>query len=137
MESRSVSRSWGDQAEPAQQLRAGNDADDKTVAAESFPLADRQHCGNDDGARMDWTTLEGVVEVLAMGGRAVDEGCAERVEAACMSQRHAGTSTIDGSHDRSNVVAAACRDAQTGDVEKQPARHCDGLGRQIFRLHGR
>ena len=68
------------QAEPAQQLRAGDDAGEQPVAAEPFPLADGEHRRHDDGARMHRPPLERVVVVLAVGGSAVDQRGAEHVK---------------------------------------------------------
>ena len=80
MEARLVRRHRRDQAEAAQQLDAGGDADEQPVAAEPFALAGGQHGGHDDRAGMHRTALEGVVVVLAVRGGAVDERGAERVE---------------------------------------------------------
>src|SRR5262249_819827 len=44
---------------------------------------------HDDGAGMDWTAFEGIVEILAMRGGAVDEGGARRAHAARLADRAA------------------------------------------------
>ena len=98
MEAGVVRRHRRHQAEPAQQLRPGDDADEQAVAAEPFPLARGEHRGDDDGAGMDRPALERVVEVLAVRGGAVDERRAERIEPAGVAERRAPARrpSIDG-----------------------------------------
>ena len=60
--------------EAAHHFAADGDADKCGLAVALLPLAGRQHRRHDDRAGMHRAALEGVVEILAMGRGAVDEG---------------------------------------------------------------
>ena len=79
-----------DGAEAADDLGAHGEAAQDGCAAEAFLLGECQHGGNDDGAGVDRAALEGVVEVLAMRGGAVDEGGAGGGESAAWAMAVAG-----------------------------------------------
>ena len=63
-----------DQAESADGLDADGNAAQDGSAVQALLLGSGKHGRNDDGAGMHGPALEGVVEVLAMGSGAVDEG---------------------------------------------------------------
>ena len=60
------------------------------------PLAGRQHRRHDHGAGMHRPALEGVVEILAVGRGAVDEGGAGRAHGARVADRGAGPVVVPG-----------------------------------------
>ena len=59
--------------EPAHRLDADRDAEQRGRPVRIVTLAGRQHRRHDHRAGMDRAALEGVVEILAMAGGAVDE----------------------------------------------------------------
>ena len=78
------------EAEPAQHLGADRNPDQRHAAVGVVPLAGREHGRHDHRAGMDRAALESVVEILAMGGGAVDEGSTCRGQRARMADRGAG-----------------------------------------------
>ena len=85
VETRLVHRLRHDQAQPANRLDPDGDAEQRRGARKLLLLGGGQHGRHDDGAGMHGPALEGVVEVLAVGRRAVDErraGGAERPRVA-------------------------------------------------------
>ena len=84
-----------------------------------MPLAGSEHRGNNDRSGMDRATLEGIVEILAMGSRAVDERRARRVEAARMPNCRARSIVVPAGQGGFDVVLAAGGDAEPGDVNHE------------------
>ena len=113
------------QAEAAEQFDTGGDADQQPLTAQPLTLAGRHHGGQDHGPGMDRTTLEGIVEILPMGGGAVDQRGAETIEAAAMAERRAGTAAIDRRQGGRDIVFTTRGNAQSCHVEKQLACHLD------------
>ena len=93
MEARLVDGLGHDQAEPAHRLDADGDAVERIRAGDAVALGDRQHGRHDDDAGMHRTAFEGVVEILAMRGKAVQQRGTGRVAAVrhgrspCTSRR--------------------------------------------------
>jgi hypothetical protein len=87
MKARLVRTLRRDETEAAHQLDARDDADEQPVATKLFALAGGEHGGDDHGAGMHRTALEGIVEVFTVGGRAIHEGGAVRIEAAGVAER--------------------------------------------------
>src|SRR5262249_37533163 len=63
-----VHRLGGNAAEPAHPLDAARDAEQRGGSVGMVALAGCEHRRHDDGAGMDWTAFEGIVEILAMRG---------------------------------------------------------------------
>ena len=76
--------------------------------------------GTIDGAGMHRPALEGVVEVLAVGGRAVDEGRAGGAERPAVADGGGRAGIRPGGERGLHVVGAARDDAQADDVDQQP-----------------
>ena len=74
MEAGLVHRLGHDQAQAADGLDADGDAEQRSLPVKLLLLGGGEHRRHDDGAGMHGPALEGVVEVLAVGRRAVDEG---------------------------------------------------------------
>ena len=72
-------------------------------------LASREHRRHDHGAGMHRTALEGVVEILAVRGGAVDEGGAGRAHRARMADRGAGAFVVPAGERGLDVVLVARR----------------------------
>ena len=81
MEARLVHRLGRDQAQAADGLDADRDAEQRRWPSRLLLLGGGEHGRHDDGAGVHRAALEGVVEVLAVGGGAVDEGGAGGAEA--------------------------------------------------------
>ena len=79
------------EAEPAQHLGADGNAGQRHAAVRIVPLAGREHRRHDHRAGMHRAALERVVKILAMRGRAVDEGRARRRQRPLVADRGAGT----------------------------------------------
>ena len=96
-------------------------------------LRDREHCGNDDRARMHGPAFERVVVVLAMRGRAVDERRVVRTERAHMTDGGGFPFRRDARARCLDVVVVARGDAEARDVEHQEMH---GLARSRRELVG-
>jgi hypothetical protein len=116
-----VDRLRGHEAEAAHELDAGRDAAQRVGAGASEALARGQHRRHDDGARMDRPALEGVVEILAMRGRAVDERRRVQVGAPVVPDQRRGAGLLRGGEHGVHVIRAARRDAQPGIIEDEVA----------------
>ena len=66
----------------------------RRLAVEAVALAGGQHRRHDHRAGMHRAALEGVVEILAMRRRAVDEGGARRAQRARVADRGAGAVVV-------------------------------------------
>ena len=87
MKTRFVRSLRRDEAHATHDLDAGGDAFDHGVAGEAAMLGGRENGRNDDRSGMDWPAFEGVVVVLAVSGRTVDESRVVRTEAAVVPDR--------------------------------------------------
>ena len=123
------------ETEAAHQLDAGHDADEQPVASQPLALARRNNRRNDHRAGVHGTAFERIVEILAMGGGAVDEGRAERVERPLMTERGA-RALVERAERCHDVGLASCRDAQARDVEEQSSSRLDGGLGQVVVTHG-
>jgi hypothetical protein len=118
------------ETEAAHDLGPDRDAAHHGLARKAALLGDRQDRGHHDGARMDGPALEGVVVILAVRRRAVDEGGIIQPEAPAVAERRAGP-LVDGARERRrHVVGLPRRDRQSGDIEDEaPADGLRGLRR--------
>ncbi len=119
MKARLVDALGRDHARAAHHFRADGNSDQRILAGDFFPFRDCQHRGHDHRAGMHRSALEGVVEVLAVRGGAVDEGRAGGIEGARMSDGGAAPVGFPGRERRAHVVRFARRHAQAGDVDEE------------------
>src|SRR4029079_13504198 len=82
------------------------------------PLAGRQHRPYNHRTCVDRSTLECVVEILAMRGRAVDERRTCSAEAAHMADCRTGTIIIAARERTLYIVLVARGDAEAGDIDQ-------------------
>src|SRR2546421_11200328 len=78
---------------------------------------------------MHRAALEGVVEVLAVRGSAIDERCACRIERARVAEGGAAPRGFPSCERGAHVIGVAGRDAQTGDVDQQLFKSLPGFVR--------
>ena len=87
---------------------------------------------------MHRATLEGVVEILAMRGRAVDEGGAGSTQSARVADRRAGPVVVASLERAFDVILVARGEAEAGDVDGQIlAFGADGRGHCVERGNAR
>ena len=86
---------------------------------EAFLLGRGQHRRDDHRAGMHRTAFEGVVEILAMRRRAVDESRARRTQGAGVADDRGSTVLGPGRPRRDNIVGLASNDAQADDIDEQ------------------
>ncbi len=106
-------------AQPAHDLGADRNAEQRGLAVRPVALAGRQHGRHDHRAGMNRPAFEGVVEILAMRRRAVDEGGARRAERAGVADRGAGTVIVAAGERALDVVLVARGDAKADHVDQQ------------------
>ena len=134
MESRLVDQLGRDQAQPAQGFHARRDSEQRGGAAALEALARGEHGGNDDRARVHRPALEGVVEILAVRGGAVDHRGVFRAEAAGVPDRGAGAAAVDARDQRAHVIGRAGGNAKSRDVDQQVfAARANGAGEAFGR----
>ena len=78
-------------------------------AVRPVALAGREHGRHDDRAGMHRPALEGVVEILAMRGGAVDQRRAGRAQRAGVADHGAGTVVVAAGERRLDVVSRCAR----------------------------
>ena len=83
------------------------------------PLAGGEHRRHDHGAGMDRAALEGVVEILAMRRRAVDEGGAGRAQRARVADRRARPVVVPAVERAFDIILVARGDAEADHVDQQ------------------
>ena len=113
--------------QPAHRLGADRDAEQRRGAVGLVPLAGRQHRRHHHRAGMHRPALEGVVEILAMRGGAVDESGAGRTQRAGVADRRAGPVVVAAGERALDVILVARGDAEAGNVDQQIL---------AFRAHG-
>ena len=99
-------------------------------------LGGGEHGRHDDGAGVHGPALEGVVEVLAVGGRAVDEGAPRGAEALRVADGRGGAGVRPRGQRGLHVVGAARDDAQADDVDQEPLAGLAHCRRQPRRVEG-
>ena len=122
------------EAQPAQHFGADRDPDQRHAAIGIVPLAGGEHRRHDHRAGMHRAALEGVVEILAMRGGAVDEGRARRGQRARVPDRRARAVIVAARQRASDVVLVARGDAQADHVDQQILAFARGRRRQVRRL---
>ncbi|WP_247835882.1 hypothetical protein [Bradyrhizobium sp. 200] len=122
------------EAQPAQHLGADGDPGQRHSSVRVVPLAGGEHGRHDHGACMHRSALKSVVEILAMRGRAVDEGGARRIQRAPVSDRSAGAVIVAARQRASDVVLVARGDAQPDHVDQQILAFARGCSRQYVAL---
>src|SRR5262249_13224597 len=108
-----------DQARTAQRLDAGGDADERVSPVAAEALARGEDRGHHHRAGVHGPALEGVVEVLAVRGRAVDHRGVLRAEPGRVAERRARAAFVDARDQGANVIRAAGGDAKSRDVDQQ------------------
>ena len=106
-------------AQAAHDFRADRNAEHGSRAFRPVPFAGRQDRWHDDCAGMDGPTFEGIVEVFAMRGGAIDEGRARRAETPRMADGRAGTLIVAPGKCGLDVILVASGHAKAGDVDQQ------------------
>src|SRR6476620_3679743 len=106
-------------AQAAHDFRTNRNAEHGGRAVRPVPFASRQDRWHDDRAGMDGPTFEGVVEVLAVRGGAIDEGRARGAESTRMADGGAGTLIVAPAKCGLDVVLVASGHAEAGDVDQQ------------------
>ena len=86
---------------------------------EAFLLRRGQHRWDDHRARVHRTAFKGVVEILAMRRRAVDESRARRAQGVGVADDRGSTVLGPGRPRRDNIVGLASNDAQADDIDEQ------------------
>ena len=120
--------------QPAHHLAADGDADERGLAVRPVALAGRQHRRHDHRAGMHRAAFEGVVEILAMRGRAIDEGGAGGRQRARMADRRARTVIVEAGERAFDVVLVARGDAEAGDIDQQILAFAAHGGGQLGRV---
>ena len=110
--------------------RADRDRAQHGRAGEPAMLGGGEHGRHDHRARMDRAALEGVVEILAMGRRAVDQRCVIGAEPPLMADRGR-----TGRRDARREPAAAGHSPCRGRQRRGRRRRAAGSGRRRARPH--
>ena len=126
----------GDQAQAADGLDADRDAEQHLLAVETLLLGDGEHGRHDDGTGVHGSALEGVVEVLAVGRGAVDEGRTRGAEVLQVADGGRGAGIGPGGERGLHVVGAAGDHAQADDVDEQALAGVADCRRQSRRVEG-
>ena len=121
VEARLVHRLGHHQAQPADRLHAGGDAEERGSAVEPFLLRGGEDRGYDDGARVDRAALERIVEVLSVRRGAVDEGSRRCPHLPGVSDRgRRARVRAPGGERRPDVIRPARHQAEADDVDQEP-----------------
>jgi hypothetical protein len=121
MESRLVDQLGRDEAQAAHRLDAGSDAEERRPAVAAETLARRKNRGHDDRAAVHRAALEGVVEVLAVRGGAVDHRRILGAETAAVPDRSAAAATRAGDQGADVPVLRAATEARNVDEDLRSA----------------
>ena len=133
MKSRLVDQFGCDEAQAAQRLDTRGDSQQRARTAAIETLAGGEHRRHHHRARVHRAAFEGVVEILAVRGGAVQQRRIFRPVAARVADRRAAAAGIHALFHRAYVVALARRDAQARDVEQQVlAAGAHGRGNILF-----
>src|SRR5260370_11918041 len=84
---------------------------------------------------MHWTTLEGIVEILAMRGGAVDEGGTRGSQHTPVADRGAWAVIVPAAKRAFDIILVARGDAQADDIDQQILAFARGCRRKPARLH--
>ncbi len=125
------------EAEATKHFGADRDAGQRVWASGMVALAGCQHRRHDHRAGMDGPAFEGVVEILAMGRGAVDEGRAGGRQRAGVPDHGARAVIVGTGQRRLDVVLVARGDTETDDVDQQVLAFAQRLGWQDARLQRR
>ena len=110
-------------AQAASHLDPEGDATQQVGALQLVALCGGQTRRNHHRPCMHRPTLVGIVEILAMGRDAVDEGGRLDTEALGHADHRAGTRLLHRRQRSAHVVFTARGDADAGNVHQQAARH--------------
>ena len=122
------------EAQAAKHLGADSNPDQRHPSVGIMPLAGGQHRRHDHRAGMHRAAFKGIVKILAMRGRAVDESGARRVQRARVPDRRARPVIVAARERALDVVLVARGDAEPDDVDQQILAFARGRGRQRARL---
>jgi len=125
------------QAQAADRLDPRRDALERGAAIGALLLGDRQHRRHDHRARVHRPPFEGVIEILAVGGGAIDERGPDGVDGAGMPDRRCGTCREARSQDRADIVALPRGNAEPDHIEDERLRHRPHSRRQRPRIERR
>ena len=134
MEAGLVHRLRHHRAQAAHHLAADNDSDECGFAIRPVALAGRQHRRHHHRPGMHRAAFEGVVEIFAMRGGAVDEGGARRRQCSGVPDCRAGAVIVEASERAFDVVLVARDDAETDDIDQQILAFTADGGRQRSRV---
>ena len=115
-----VDTSGRDAAQPAGHFGADGDGSQQIFAAEAMTLAAGERRRNNDSAGVNWPALVSVVEILAVGGDAVDERGIVHAEARRMANRCTRSRTVDRVQHGLHVVLSTGGHAQARNIQQQP-----------------
>ena len=107
------------EAQAAQGLCPHRDAEESRLPGPCVPLAGRQHRGHDHRAGVHGTALEGIVEVLAVCGSAVDEGGTRRAQRAAVPDGGARPLVVPGGEGSLHIRLVARCHAEANHVQHQ------------------
>ena len=89
-------------------------------------FAGGKHSWDDHGTDTDGRAFQGVVEILAMGGGAVDQRRAGRIEGPPMTEGRALSLGLAAIDERGDIILLPGGDAEPGHIQK--VVHGDFLG---------
>ncbi len=121
------------QAQAADGLDADGDAVERRAAVAAEALGCRQHRRHHHRAGMDGPALEGVVEILAMRRRAVDERRARGAHRPQMADDRRFADAVEAVEQRPHIIRATCREAEADDIQHQVLGDLPQLRRQVRR----
>ena len=99
-----------------------------------MPLASGEHRWHDHRTGMHRTAFERIVEILAMGGGAVDKSGTHGRQRACVADRRAWTVIVTAGERAPDIVFVARGNAQPHDIDQQILAFARGRGRKRARL---
>jgi hypothetical protein len=118
------------ETQAAQHLGADRDPDLGHAPIRIMPFAGGEHRRHDHRAGMHRAALERIVEILAMGGSAVDQGSAGRGQPPPVPDCRAGTIVVAAGQCAADIVLVARGDTQADHVDHQILAFPRGYGRQ-------
>ena len=132
MEAGLVDRLRGDEAAAAQDLDPDRQPLHDVAAGEAALLGQGEQRRHDHGAGMDGPALEGVVEILAMRGRAVDERGLVTGQRLRMADGRRTAAAFRARQRRRDVVGRTGGDAKARHIEEEPmADRLDVVGQGV------
>ncbi len=119
MEAGAMDRLGHDEAQAAERLEPGRDSNERRCAGKRIALAGSEQRRHDHGAGMHRAAFEGIVEILAVRRRAVDECRAGRAQPPAMANRGARPIVVAGRERAPDIIGVSGGDAQPDHVDEQ------------------